>query len=82
MQCVVACGEAVPWVMQVGLKRRHVVWGLSRRSTVAAAREFVQLRKHKTTSLDRFSFCERLIDERAIEGKPTRPTHAMALPHQ
>ncbi len=52
MQCVVACGAAVPWAMQVRLKRRHVVWGLSRRASLAAAREFVQFRKHKTMSPD------------------------------
>jgi len=56
MPCVIAYGAAVPWAMQVGLKRRHVVWGLSRRSALAAAREFVQLRKHKTTSPAPFSF--------------------------
>ncbi len=55
MQCVVACGAAVPWAMQVGLKRRHVVRGSSRRTALAAAREFVQLRKHKTMSPDPFS---------------------------
>ena len=36
--------------MQVRLRRRHVVWGSSRRSALAAARELVQFRKHKTTS--------------------------------
>jgi len=50
MQWVVAYGAAVPGAMQVGLKRRHVVWRLSQRSALAAAREFVQLRKHKTMS--------------------------------
>ena len=55
MQCVVACGAAVPWATEVGLKRRHVVSGFSRHSAPAAAREFVQFRKHKTTSPDRFS---------------------------
>ena len=55
MQCVVGCGAAVPWAMQVGPKRRHVVSASSQRTALAAAREFVQLRKHKTTSPDRFS---------------------------
>ncbi len=36
MPCVVACGAAVPWAMQVGLKRRHVIWGFARRSALAA----------------------------------------------
>ncbi len=56
MQYVVAYGAAAPWAMQVGLKRRHVVWGLSRRSALATAGEFVQLRKHKTMRPDLVSF--------------------------
>ena len=58
MQCVVAYGAAVPWAMQVGRKWRHVVWGLSRRSVLATTREFVQLKNHKTTSHDPFSFSD------------------------
>ena len=55
MQCIVACGEAVPWAMQIGLKRRHVARRLTRRSALAAAHEFVQIRKHKTKSPSVFS---------------------------
>ena len=47
MPCVDACGAAVPRRMQAGSKRRHVAWGSSRRTALAATREFANLRKHK-----------------------------------
>lgn len=55
MQSVVVCGAAVPWVVQIGLERRYVVWGLSRRSALAAGREFIQFRKCRRTSPAQFS---------------------------
>ncbi len=59
MEATLEVVEAYERWAEGGAKRardRHVGRGLSRRSALAAAREFVQLRKHKTTSPDRFSF--------------------------
>ena len=50
MQCGVAYCAAVPWAMQVGLKRWHVVWGLSR-SSVLAARPRVRAVQKTTITL-------------------------------